>query len=48
MGLSQPQIVKKMNTKHGILISQLVVSCIIASKHNCCYKAPRHNYKLLK
>ena len=47
-GLSQPQIVKKMNTEHGVLISQLVVSRIIASKRNRRYKAPRRNYKLLE
>src|SRR6266702_7837281 len=45
-GLSQPQIVKKMNTEHGVLISQSTVSRIIASKRNRRYKAPGRNYKL--
>ena len=45
-GLSQPQIIKKINTEHGVLISQSIVSCIIASKRNRRYKAPRRNYKL--
>ncbi len=52
-GLSQPQIVKKMNTEHGVLntehgvlISQSAVSRIVASKRNRRYKAPGRNYKL--
>ena len=45
-GLSQPQIVKKINTEHGVLISQSAVSRIIASKRNRRYKAPGRNYKL--
>ena len=45
-GLSQPQIVKKMNTEHGVLMSQSAVSRIVASKRNRRYKAPGRNYRL--